>query len=156
MKIFCQYLQDTFVSLGGSQPTRESFLDALSHIDAILIRATHHSIMASATLRDLTMDTAVPQDTGLGRAMIVEQCSCPQGYAGLSCQVRHYKSSLGFISISNLVVNASLQGTPLYRGHLSSGTPLFRGDTSLQGEPLIRGHLSSGDIFFWRILPFNM
>lgn len=79
--------QDSFINLGGAKPTRESFLDALSDIDAILIRATHHNIMLSATLHDLTMDTAVPQNTGQRRALIVEQCTCPEGYTGLSCQV---------------------------------------------------------------------
>ena len=74
---------------------------------------------------------------------------------------------------TSLLTDTSLQGTPLFRRHLSSGdtslqemllfrehlssgdtslqeTPLFRrrfssGETSLQGTPLFRGHLSSGD-----------
>ena len=31
--------------------------------------------------------TGVREDTGLGRAVFVENCQCPPGYGGLSCQV---------------------------------------------------------------------
>ena len=33
------------------------------------------------------MGVAVPQDAGIGRAVLVEQCSCPTGYSGTSCEV---------------------------------------------------------------------
>ena len=69
--------------------TRERFLRVLSDIQHILIRATYNTKMQSATLRGLTMDTAVPQNTNRGRADIVEYCTCPPGYSGLSCQVKY-------------------------------------------------------------------
>lgn len=34
----------------------------------------------------MKLGTAVPEDTGLGLATLVEQCICPPGYDGLSCQ----------------------------------------------------------------------
>ena len=37
------------------------------------------------------MDVAEDRQTGRGRALAVEQCNCPRGYKGLSCQVStHY------------------------------------------------------------------
>ena len=36
------------------------------------------------------MTTAVDYPTELGRANLVEECTCPTGYVGLSCQVRVY------------------------------------------------------------------
>lgn len=33
------------------------------------------------------MDVAVPEDTGQDTALEVEQCTCPTGYRGPSCQV---------------------------------------------------------------------
>lgn len=34
------------------------------------------------------MDIAEDRVTGQGRASTVEQCQCPRGYKGLSCEVR--------------------------------------------------------------------
>ncbi|KAK3104524.1 hypothetical protein FSP39_004009 [Pinctada imbricata] len=79
-------VESSFRSLDGSEPTRNTFMAVLSDIEAILIRATYHSIMGSATLRDLHMDTAVAGPTGYGRALDVESCRCPPGYTGLSCE----------------------------------------------------------------------
>ena len=33
------------------------------------------------------MSAAVPRETNFGRAALVEQCSCPTGYTGTSCEV---------------------------------------------------------------------
>lgn len=43
------------------------------------------------SISDVKMDVAVPQPTGSQRAVEVEQCACPQGYRGPSCQVRRGK-----------------------------------------------------------------
>ncbi|KAL5013502.1 hypothetical protein ScPMuIL_007772 [Solemya velum] len=71
---------------GGDHPSREIFLTILADIEAILIRATYNQQMRTATLRDLSLDVAVPTPTGLGEALDVESCRCPDGYTGLSCQ----------------------------------------------------------------------
>jgi hypothetical protein len=70
----------------GSAPTREAFLRILSDIEAILIRATYHTITSYTSLRDLRMDTAIPTVTSLGRTPMVESCRCPEGHTGLSCE----------------------------------------------------------------------
>jgi len=46
------------------------------------------------SLRDVIMDIAEDRDTRQDRAYAVEQCACPQGYKGLSCEVcHHYRNS---------------------------------------------------------------
>ena len=39
------------------------------------------------SISDIKMDVAVPHSTGNERALEVEECACPQGYRGPSCQV---------------------------------------------------------------------
>lgn len=71
----------------GQPATREHLLMALAQLDYLLIRATFSASTSQATLKDVAMDTATTVNTGLGRAFAVEQCSCPAGYQGLSCEV---------------------------------------------------------------------
>ncbi|XP_054159296.1 basement membrane-specific heparan sulfate proteoglycan core protein-like isoform X2 [Oppia nitens] len=66
--------------------TREDFLLVLSNIEDFLIRATFHPFMKQTLIADLSLDIAVPQNTGLLMAIEVEQCVCPPGYTGLSCE----------------------------------------------------------------------
>ncbi|XP_063173518.1 basement membrane-specific heparan sulfate proteoglycan core protein isoform X2 [Candoia aspera] len=70
----------------GQPATREHLLMALADLDEILIRATHSTDMLSAGITGVTMETAVPGYTSLPRALEVEECRCPPGYQGLSCQ----------------------------------------------------------------------
>ena len=37
----------------------------------------------------MSLDIAEDRDTGRERAFAVEQCNCPRGYRGLSCEVSH-------------------------------------------------------------------
>lgn len=60
----------------------------LADLDDILIRASYHTEMRSSSISGIRMDIAVPLYTGLAQALEVEQCQCPPGYRGLSCQVR--------------------------------------------------------------------
>lgn len=39
------------------------------------------------SISDIKMDIAVPHVTGSERALEVEECACPIGYRGASCQV---------------------------------------------------------------------
>ncbi|KAM3659714.1 LOW QUALITY PROTEIN: basement membrane-specific heparan sulfate proteoglycan core protein [Ammospiza maritima maritima] len=70
----------------GQPATREHLLMALADLDEILIRATHSTSTAAAAIADVAMDTAVPPQPGLPPAPEVEECRCPPGYHGLSCQ----------------------------------------------------------------------
>ncbi|XP_019367559.1 PREDICTED: basement membrane-specific heparan sulfate proteoglycan core protein, partial [Gavialis gangeticus] len=70
----------------GQPATREHLMMVLADLDEILIRATYSTDMVSASLSGVSMETAVPTYTALPRAPEVEECRCPPGYQGLSCQ----------------------------------------------------------------------
>lgn len=85
---------------------------ALADISVFMIRATYMDNMAESRcggetetsadvlrlrvnsllvflsrITDIRMDIAVPEAVGSQPALEVEQCACPQGYRGPSCQV---------------------------------------------------------------------
>ncbi|XP_068772364.1 basement membrane-specific heparan sulfate proteoglycan core protein isoform X3 [Struthio camelus] len=70
----------------GQPATREHLMMALADLDEILIRATYSTNMVSSSIADVSMETAVPAAPGLPPAPEVEECRCPPGYRGLSCQ----------------------------------------------------------------------
>jgi len=39
------------------------------------------------SLKEISLDIAEMRNTGMGRAHAVEECVCPVGYRGLSCEV---------------------------------------------------------------------
>ena len=47
----------------------------------------HDSTYVESTLSEVQLDTAVIPKNNQGRAAYVEECRCPPGYVGLSCQV---------------------------------------------------------------------
>lgn len=81
-------LQEHWQRPDGMPATREHLMMVLADLDDILIRASYHTEMRSSSISGVRMDVAVPNYTGLARAVEVEQCQCPPGYRGLSCQVR--------------------------------------------------------------------
>ncbi|KAM8864761.1 basement membrane-specific heparan sulfate proteoglycan core protein isoform 10-T10 [Spinachia spinachia] len=70
----------------GMPATREHLLMVLADLDDILIRASYYTEMRSSSIFDISMDVAVPNFSGFAQALEVEQCLCPTGYLGLSCQ----------------------------------------------------------------------
>ena len=56
----------------------------------VLIKATHTGDTREISLKDVRMEIAENRLVGgrPTRAYEVEECNCPQGYTGLSCQVR--------------------------------------------------------------------
>ncbi|TSL61242.1 Basement membrane-specific heparan sulfate proteoglycan core protein [Bagarius yarrelli] len=70
----------------GQPCTREHLLMALADVSVFMIRATYADNMAESSISDIQMDIAVPHSTGNERALEVEECACPQGYRGPSCQ----------------------------------------------------------------------
>ncbi|KAM3617456.1 uncharacterized protein V6R79_006391 [Siganus canaliculatus] len=70
----------------GQPCTREHLLMALADVTLFMVRATYADNMAESSISDIKMDIAVPQPTGNERALEVEECACPQGYRGPSCQ----------------------------------------------------------------------
>jgi len=59
----------------------------LAELDSFLIRFNHCADQQSSSLGDVVLDIAVPTDTQQVQAKAVEQCFCPEGYQGLSCEV---------------------------------------------------------------------
>ncbi|XP_077998598.1 basement membrane-specific heparan sulfate proteoglycan core protein-like isoform X2 [Glandiceps talaboti] len=78
--------EDNFYRFDGQRTTREHMLMVLADVRYIHIRASYYTDMIDSSLRDIAMEIAVPQNTGQQQATEVEQCSCPEGYMGLSCQ----------------------------------------------------------------------
>ncbi|VFV24759.1 basement membrane-specific heparan [Lynx pardinus] len=70
----------------GQPATREHLLMALAGIDTLLIQASFSQRPAESRVSGISMDVAVPEDTGQDPALEVEQCTCPPGYRGPSCQ----------------------------------------------------------------------
>ncbi|XP_066547238.1 basement membrane-specific heparan sulfate proteoglycan core protein isoform X4 [Amia ocellicauda] len=70
----------------GMPATREHLMMVLADLDEILIRASYHTEMRSASISGVSMEVAVPSYSGQPQAFEVEQCRCPPGYQGLSCQ----------------------------------------------------------------------
>ncbi|XP_058409147.1 basement membrane-specific heparan sulfate proteoglycan core protein isoform X9 [Diceros bicornis minor] len=70
----------------GQPATREHLLMALAGIDSLLIQASYTQRPAESRVSGISMDVAVPEDTGQDPALEVEQCTCPPGYRGPSCQ----------------------------------------------------------------------
>uniref|UniRef100_A0A3B5AWQ0 Heparan sulfate proteoglycan 2 n=1 Tax=Stegastes partitus TaxID=144197 RepID=A0A3B5AWQ0_9TELE len=70
----------------GMPATREHLMMVLADLDDILIRASYSSEMRSSSISDINMEVSVPNYSGLAQALEVEQCRCPPGYQGLSCQ----------------------------------------------------------------------
>lgn len=77
----------------GMPATREHLMMVLADLDDVLVRASHSTDMRSSSISDVSMEVAVPGYSGLGPALEVEQCRCPPGYQGLSCQVVPHSSS---------------------------------------------------------------
>lgn len=76
------------IDQGGPRvASRADFLTVLSNLEGILVRATLHEGTSRVHLSDITLDTAVPQNTGHPLTGDVEICRCPEGYTGTSCEV---------------------------------------------------------------------
>lgn len=85
--------ENNWRNMVASRPaSREDMMRVLSNLEAIKIRATFQSHMTYTTLSGVTMDTAVAHNTGQGQISDVEQCRCPEGYRGTSCEVGSIKS----------------------------------------------------------------
>lgn len=84
----------------------------LADLDDILIRASYSTEMRSSSISDISMEMAVPNYSGLAQALEVEQCRCPPGYQGLSCQVSPLSPALRprLVPLIMMEMPISLQG----------------------------------------------
>uniref|UniRef100_A0A915PNI4 Basement membrane-specific heparan sulfate proteoglycan core protein n=1 Tax=Setaria digitata TaxID=48799 RepID=A0A915PNI4_9BILA len=85
-----RYTVDTYEvnyeELDGRPASRENLMMVLANVEMMLIRASHCHGQESSSLGDITWEIAVDRDTQERFALEVEQCSCPPGYTGLSCE----------------------------------------------------------------------
>ncbi|XP_046742518.1 basement membrane-specific heparan sulfate proteoglycan core protein [Diprion similis] len=78
--------EDHWQRIDGTTVNRENLLMALADVQAIRIKATYTTHTDEAALSSVYLDTAVSINNGRARAVEVEQCTCPFGYKGLSCE----------------------------------------------------------------------
>lgn len=72
----------------GTRPaSRADLLTVLSDLQYILIRASLKETVYEVLISDVSLDTAVQQQTGQRAVDDVEVCRCPPGYSGTSCEV---------------------------------------------------------------------
>ena len=60
----------------------------LADLEKIWVKATTESRTYSSSISFVSMETASENDLNTEPAVEVEQCICPEGYDGLSCEVR--------------------------------------------------------------------
>ena len=59
---------------------------ALADLDELLVRATFSSMPLAASISAVSLEVAQPGPSEGPRAPEVEECRCPPGYVGSSCQ----------------------------------------------------------------------
>lgn len=85
--IIVPILEDSWERLDGQEINRPHLLMALADVEAIYIKATYTTITEDAALSSVVLDTASPRRiSSNARAVEVEQCLCPPGHTGLSCE----------------------------------------------------------------------
>lgn len=71
----------------GNAVNREHLLMALADVSDIFIKATYTTMTEEAALSHVSLDIATETNSGsYQRAVEVEQCTCPRGHQGLSCE----------------------------------------------------------------------
>ncbi|KAK7100471.1 laminin subunit alpha-2-like isoform X2 [Littorina saxatilis] len=79
--------EDEWYHLENRQPvTRQEFMTVLYSLQQLMIKATYHTAQDTVFLRDVSLDVASPLVMSNRTLTSVEQCQCPEGYAGLSCE----------------------------------------------------------------------
>ncbi|XP_071118715.1 laminin subunit alpha-2-like [Haliotis cracherodii] len=66
--------------------SKQEFMLILQGLTKIMIRASYHTAQDTIYLKDVTLDTVSPISQTNISLPSVEQCVCPMGYAGLSCE----------------------------------------------------------------------
>lgn len=71
----------------GQLATREELMMTLANVGKVLIKLQYvDQVQREVELLNVNMDSAGQHDMGLGSASLVEECRCPVGYSGLSCE----------------------------------------------------------------------
>uniref|UniRef100_A0A0R3RRX5 Basement membrane proteoglycan n=1 Tax=Elaeophora elaphi TaxID=1147741 RepID=A0A0R3RRX5_9BILA len=78
--------EDHWQRMDGQLATREHLIMALADLDSLLIKMSYVDQCLSSSLISVSLDYAEPHLTGGQIAYEVEQCQCPPGYIGTSCE----------------------------------------------------------------------
>ncbi|XP_062558821.1 basement membrane-specific heparan sulfate proteoglycan core protein isoform X3 [Armigeres subalbatus] len=71
----------------NTMASREELMMVLANVESLLIKMLYvDGVERNIELLDISMDSAANQNLGLGSATLVEECRCPPGYRGLSCE----------------------------------------------------------------------
>uniref|UniRef100_A0A8C3LGM6 Basement membrane-specific heparan sulfate proteoglycan core protein n=1 Tax=Chrysolophus pictus TaxID=9089 RepID=A0A8C3LGM6_CHRPC len=82
-------MKEYFNSVSAQPVSRSDFMSVLSNIEYILIKAAYGQGLQQSRIANISMEIAVKFEemhVGRSKAHLIEQCSCPAGYAGFSCQ----------------------------------------------------------------------
>ena len=71
----------------GRPATREDLLLVLADLDTVLVRASYITTTLRTAISDVVMETASENMMMSEPLYEVEQCECPNGYEGTSCEV---------------------------------------------------------------------
>ncbi|KAH3831938.1 hypothetical protein DPMN_105211 [Dreissena polymorpha] len=80
-----QLYEYNFKHADGRSVDREAFMMILKNLEALHIRASYYSLVQEVRLMEVELDVATENGTG-EIAVSVEQCTCPRGYRGTSCE----------------------------------------------------------------------
>lgn len=69
----------------GEHVTRTQFLSVLRYIESMMLRGTFHSDQFQSSLIRVTLKSSKENENEIA-SHLVEQCKCPMGYTGLSCE----------------------------------------------------------------------
>lgn len=80
-------LEESWQRIDGNPINREHLLMTLADVSDIFIKATYTTTTDEAALSYVALDTTSKHYTGTNaRAVEVEQCTCPPGHQGTSCE----------------------------------------------------------------------
>ncbi|XP_045065408.1 basement membrane-specific heparan sulfate proteoglycan core protein-like isoform X3 [Coregonus clupeaformis] len=114
-----KFSEENWQHSSGRQVSREDLMMTLASLESISIRTVYDNHMVSVALSDIVMDTTTVEYNIHGNAKDVEECRCPPGYSGLSCE----QCSTGFERVSGGNFLGSCAGCNC-NGHASACDPI--------------------------------
>ncbi|XP_065079146.1 basement membrane-specific heparan sulfate proteoglycan core protein isoform X5 [Ochlerotatus camptorhynchus] len=86
-QVTASFLPGVWRKEDGTMASREDIMMVLANVESLLIKMLYvEGVERNIELLDISMDSAANQNLGLGSATLVEECRCPPGYRGLSCE----------------------------------------------------------------------
>ncbi|XP_054282487.1 laminin subunit alpha-1 [Macrosteles quadrilineatus] len=87
MSVTVQLVETGWYQLEGGPATRQLILSVLANVKYLMLRAKFHTDQVEGSLAFASLETGVKGLSVGGTAVgYLEQCHCPLGYAGLSCE----------------------------------------------------------------------